>query len=127
LREQRRELQRRIDAAVQFAKRSEGFHSEAVEQRDRLASIKAFPINKETGEWQWPFAEANLSLTNPIASVLLAELESLDREITAVVGERPALDAYLAGQWTEIQAISDQIRTKEVELSAAIASTEVIA
>jgi hypothetical protein len=59
--------------------------------------------------------------------VLLAELESLDREITAVVGERPALDAYLAGQWTEIQAISDQIRTKEVELSAAIASTEVIA
>jgi hypothetical protein len=127
LREQRRELQRRIDAAVQFAKRSERFHSEAVEQRDRLASIKAFPINKETGEWQWPFAEANLSLTSPIASVLLAELESLDREITAVVGERPALDAYLAGQRTEIQAISDQIRTKEVELSAATASTEVIA
>lgn len=45
LREQRRELQRRIDAAVQFAKRSEGFESEAVEQRDRLASIKALPTN----------------------------------------------------------------------------------
>ncbi|MCI4588967.1 DUF3732 domain-containing protein [Sphingobium sp. BYY-5] len=127
LREQRRELQRRIDAAVQFAKRSEGFESEAVEQRDRLASIKALPTNKETGEWQWPFAEANLALGSPIAGMLLAELESLDREMKAVVGERPALDAYLAEQRNEVQSVSDQIRSKEVELSAAIAANEVIA
>lgn len=127
LRERRRELQRRVDAAVQFAKRSEGFESEAIEQRDRLASIKALPTNKETGEWQWPFAEANLALGSPIAGMLLGELESLDREMKAVVGERPALDAYLAGQRSEIQAVSDQIRSKEVELSAAIAANEVIA
>ena len=127
LREQRREHQRRIDAAVQFAKRSEGFESEAVEQRDRLASIKALPTNKETGEWQWPFAEANLALGSPIASMLLAELESLDREMKAVVGERPALDAYLAEQRSEVQSVSEQIRSKEVELSAAIAVNEVIA
>ncbi|CAN5175121.1 DUF3732 domain-containing protein [soil metagenome] len=127
LREQRRDGQRRVDAAVQFAKRSEGFESEAAEQRDRLASIRALPTNNETGEWQWPFAEANLALESPIASMLLAELESLDKEMKAVVGERPALDAYLAAQRTEIQSISDQIRSKEVELSGAIAANEVIA
>lgn len=127
LREQRREIQRRIDATVQFAKRSEGFQSEAGEQRDRLASIKSLPTSKETGEWQWPFAEANLALSSPIASMLLAELESLDQEMTAVRGERPALDAYLVDQRAALESVGDQIRTKEVELSAAIASNEVIA
>lgn len=127
LREQRREIQRRIDATVQFAKRSEGFQSEAGEQRDRLASIKALPTSRETGEWQWPFAEANLALSSPIAGMLLAELESLDQEMTAVRGERPALDAYLVDQRAALESVGDQIRTKEVELSAAIASNEVIA
>jgi Protein of unknown function (DUF3732) len=127
LRDRRRELQRRVDAALQYAKRAEGFQSEAGEQRDRLTSIKALPVNKETGEWQWPFTEANLGLTSPIAGILLAELESLNREMSAVVGERPALDAYLAEQRKEVQSIGDQIRNKEVELSAAVAASEVIA
>lgn len=127
LRERRREIQRKIDAAVQFAKRSDGFQSEAGEQRDRLASIKALPTNRETGEWQWPFAEANLALASPIAGLLLAELESLDSEMIAVRGERPALDAYLVGQRAELDQVGDQIRAKEVELSAAIAANEVIA
>jgi hypothetical protein len=103
------------------------FQSEVGEQRDRLTSIKALPTNKETGEWQWPFAQENLGLTNPIATILLAELDSLDQEMKAVVGERPALDAYLAEQRKEVQSVGDQIRNKEVELSAAIATNEVIA
>ncbi len=127
LREQRREIQRRIEAAQQYAKRAEGFQTEAGEQRDRLTSIKPLPVNKATGEWQWPFAEANLALTGPIASILLAELESLDREMTAVVGERPALDAYLEKQRRDLQLVGDQIRNKEVELSGAIAASEMIA
>jgi hypothetical protein len=127
LREQRREIQRRIEGAQQYAKRAEGFQTEAGEQRDRLTSIKALPVNKTTGEWQWPFAESNLALTSPIATILLAELESLDREMTAVVGERPALDSYLEEQRRELQRVGDQIRNKEVELSGAIAASEVIA
>ncbi|WP_245495790.1 hypothetical protein [Mesorhizobium sp. M7A.F.Ca.CA.001.07.2.1] len=55
LRERRRETQRRIESAQQFARRAEGFQSEVTEQRDRLSSIKALPSNKATGEWQWPF------------------------------------------------------------------------
>ena len=127
LREQRREIQQRIDAAIQYAKRSEGFETEAWEQKDRLTSIKLLPKNPATGEWQWPFAEANLGMETPLAAALIAELESLEREMAAVVGERPALDEYLAGQRQEIQDIGDQIRNKEVELSAAIASSEIIA
>lgn len=127
LRGQRREIQQRIDAAIQYAKRSEGFESEAWEQKDRLTSIKLLPKDPATGEWQWPFAEANLGMETPLAAALIAELESLEREMAAVVGERPALDEYLAGQRQEIQTIGDQIRTKEVELSAAIASSEIIA
>ncbi|RVB25390.1 DUF3732 domain-containing protein, partial [Mesorhizobium sp. M7A.F.Ca.CA.004.05.1.1] len=63
LRERRRETQRRIESAQQFARRAEGFQSEVTEQRDRLSSIKALPSNKATGEWQWPFVEANLGMT----------------------------------------------------------------
>jgi hypothetical protein len=72
------------------------------------------------------FGEANLALTSPIASVLLAELKSLDREMRAVIGERPALDAYLEEQRRNLQRVSDEIRSKEVELSGAIAASEVI-
>ena len=127
LREQRREIQQRIDAATQYAKRSEGFETEAWEQKDRLTSIKLLPKDPATGEWQWPFAEANLGMETPLAAALIAELESLEREMAAVVGERPALDEYLAGQRQEIRDIGDHIRNKEVELSAAIASSEIIA
>ncbi len=126
LREQRREIQRRLDAAEQYARRADGFQMEVVEQHDRLASIKALPINKATGEWQWPFAVTNLALESPIAQLLLADLESLDREMNAVTGERPQLDAYLGEQSRELQTIGDQIRTKEVELSSAISANEVI-
>lgn len=126
LRERRRETQRRIDSAIQFAKRAEGFQTEAAEQRDRLNSIRALPVDKVTGDWQWPFAQANLGMENPIAKILLAELESLDRELSAVVGERPALDEYLAQQRREHQLTTDQIRNKEVELSSAISTTEII-
>src|SRR5206468_7440014 len=55
-----------------------------------------------------------------------AELETLNKEISAVVEERPALDAYLEQQRQEIQSIGDQIKTKEIELSAAIATSELV-
>ena len=127
LREERRETQRRLDAAEHYAKRAEGFQTEADEQRDRLTSIKALPMNKLTGEWQWPFAERNLALGSPIAQLLLNDLETLDREMSAVVGERPQLDAFLDEQRSALTAIGDQLRGKEVELSSAIAASEAIA
>jgi hypothetical protein len=37
--------------------------------------------------------------------------------MTAVVGERPALDAYLDEQRRDLQLIADQIRNGEVELT----------
>lgn len=124
LRDKRREVQRRIEGAQQFSKRSEGFEAEASEQRDRLKSIKALPVDKATGEWQWPFARANLGMERPIAQVLLSELASLDEELNAVTGERPALAAYLVDQENSLAEIGDQIRKKEIELSSAISSSE---
>jgi hypothetical protein len=127
LRQERREIQSRIDAARQFSKKASSFENEAVEQRDRLASIKAFPKNSQTGEWQWPFCEENLALESPIAQVLLNELAELDAEISIVAGERPQLDAYLAELNSNVQEVIDAIRRKELELSAAIAANEAIA
>lgn len=124
LRNQRREVQRRIEGALQFSKRSEGFEVEASEQRERLKSIRALPINGETGEWQWPFARADLGMETPIAKALLSELESLNNELAAVSGERPALAAYLSGQQRELSKIAGKIWLKEVELSSAISSSE---
>ncbi|WP_095184668.1 DUF3732 domain-containing protein [Pseudomonas sp. Irchel 3H9] len=127
LRKDRREAQGRIDAARQFAKKASGFESEAAEQKDRLASIKALPKNTQTGEWQWPFCEKNLALDSPIAKVLLKELATLDEEMSIVVGQRPKLEVYLSELGGKVQEVIDAITDKEVELSAAIATNEVIA
>lgn len=127
IRERRREAQRQIESAQLFARQANGFEGEIVEQRDRLTSIKALPFNKATGGWQWPFAPANLALETPIAAAMLAELDNLDRELEAVTGERPALEAYLLAQQNDVATLSEQIRGKELELSSAIASNEAIA
>ncbi len=127
LRDQRREAEGRIKAAQQFAGQSRGFEAEVSEQQDRLASIKALPRNVETGEWQWPFAEKDLGMASPVANALLSELRSLDRELTAVTGERPVLDSYLAKQIEESAGITSRIAEKEAELAAAIAASEILA
>lgn len=127
LRKDRREVQNRIDAARQFSKRAGGYETEAAEQLDRLASIKALPKDPDTGEWQWPFSERNLTLESPVATALLNELASLDAELRIATGQRPKLDAYLKGLDDEVRAIAGTIREKEAELSAAIAANEVIA
>lgn len=127
LRQERREVQARIDAARQFAKRAGGYESEATEQVDRLTSIKALPKNPDTGEWQWPFSERNLGLEFPVAAVLLNEVESLDKELRIATGQRPKLEAYLVELAGKADAIAGDIKHKEAELSAAISANEVIA
>lgn len=127
MRKDRRELQSKIDAARQFANRAGGFETEAAEQKDRLASIKALPKNPQTGEWQWPFCEENLALESPVSKMLLDELATLDAEMSIVAGQRPKLAAYLIEQEDKVQEIVGAIKNKEVDLSAAIAANEVIA
>jgi hypothetical protein len=127
LRQDRRDTQTRIDAARQFAKRAGGYESEAAEQIDRLASIKALPKNPDSGEWQWPFSERNLALESPVAVVLLNELASLDKELRIATGQRPKLEAYLTELTGKADEIAGNIKQKEVELSAAISANEVIA
>lgn len=119
MRKDRREMQSRIDAAHQFSKKAGGFESEAAEQKDRLTSIKAFPRNPQTGEWQWPFCEENLALESPIAEVLLKELATLDEEMSIVAGQRPKLEAYLVELQGKVQELVDAIKSKDIELSAA--------
>lgn len=127
LRKDRREIQSKIDAARQFSKKAGGFESEATEQKDRLASIKALPKNPQTGEWQWPFCEENLAMESPVAKMLLNELTTLEAEMSTVAGQRPKLEAYLTEQEGKVQEIVDAIKNKEVELSAAIMANEVLA
>lgn len=127
LRKLRREEQAKIDQAVQFSRRAGGYQSEANEQLDRLASIKALPKNPDTGEWQWPFCEQNLALNSPVATVLLNELESLEADLGIAIMQRPKLDAYLSNLDEKVLKITNDIKENETELSAAIAADEVIA
>jgi len=127
LRKKRREVQTRIDSARQFAKKAGGYESEATEQLERLASIKALPKNPETGEWQWPFSEQNLALESPIATILLDELSSLDKALRITTGQRPKLDAYLAELTGKVDEIVSSVKQKEAELSAANSANESIA
>ena len=127
MRQDRRDSQSKIDAARQFAKRAGGYESEAAEQIDRLASIKALPRNPDSGEWQWPFSERNLALESPVAAVLLNELESLEKELRIATGQRPKLEAYMTELGGKVDGIAGAIKQKEAELSAAISANEFIA
>jgi len=127
LRKERRDTQSRIDSARQFAKRAGGYESEAAEQVDRLASIKALPKNPDTGEWQWPFSEQNLALESPVAIVLLNELASLDEELRIATGQRPKLESYLTELAGKANEVVGAIKQNEAELSAAISANEIIA
>jgi phage shock protein A len=126
LRQERRDLQTRTDGARQFAKQASGFQSEAGEQRDRLLSIGALPRDPSTGEWQWPFAEKNLGLESSIATALLNEVTNLDAELAIVAGQRPRLESYLADLDRQIRETTDEIRSAEEQLAAAIATNELV-
>lgn len=126
LRKDRRIVRHRIDTARQFSKRAGGYESEATEQLDRLASIKALPKSPETGEWLWPFSEQNLAMDSPVAMVLLNELQSLDAELRIATSQRPKLDAFLSDLDDKAEEISKAIKEKEAELTAAIATNEML-
>jgi len=126
LRQDRRDLQTRIDGARQFARQAGGFQSEAGEQRDRLLSIGALPRDPSTGQWQWPFSEKNLGLDSSIATALLNEVGSLDAELAIVAGQRPRLDSYLADLERQVHGAREEIRSVEEQLAAAIATNELV-
>lgn len=61
------------------------------------------------------------------ATVLLKELESLDKELRIATGQRPKLEAYLTELAGKADEITGAIKHKEAELFAAISANEVIA
>lgn len=126
LREDRRALERRLEAARQFSEKADGFSQEASEQKNRLSSIKALPKDPSTDEWQWPFCEKNLGMSTPIAKVLLDELQSLEEEMRVVSGDRPNLDAYIVEQQGAVRLLKEKILTNELELSSAISANDEI-
>lgn len=116
-----------LRATQMFAEKEDGFTTEAQEQKSRLESIHALPTHPETGEWQWPFAPANLGLQTPIAASLLGELRTLDRELEAVAGERPHLVEFTQRVQQQIVDLNQRLRSKEEELAAAIAANAAVA
>ena len=122
LREQRQNLRRKIQRTIKFVEQAERYSNEAGEQISRLESIQALPKNPNSGEWQWPFAESNLGMDTPIAEALLNELSSLEEEMKMVTGDKPKLDSLLIEEREEIDKLSEVIRTKEIELAAAISA-----
>lgn len=127
IRRQRSMTKETLRATKMFTEKEEGFTEEAEEQKSRLESIQALPIDPASGVWRWPFAPQQLELEEPIARILLMELESLDRELSAVAGERPKLAEYSLKLEREIQGLSDALRSKEEELASAIAANAAIA
>jgi len=127
IRKERAAASETLRATRLFAEQEVGFTNEAQEQKSRLESIQALPTHPETGEWQWPFAPANLGLDTPIGKSLLHELESLNRELNAVVGERPHLEEYTQKLQARIEEVNQKLRSKDEALAAAIAANAAIA
>ncbi len=127
LHETKKELEGRLSSAKTFAKESSGFGSEIVEQIDRLKSIRLFPRNPKTEEWQWPFAPENLSLESPLAELLLEEVRILDAQLSDVNGEKPRIDKYISEIQNDLIEIRQRIRQSEKELASIIAANEAIA
>jgi hypothetical protein len=116
-----------LRATQMFAEKEDGFTTEAKEQKSRLESIYALPTHPESGEWQWPFAPENLGLETPIGASLIGELQSLNQELEAVVGERPHLVEFTQKVEQQVADLSQRLKIKEEELAAAIAANSAIA
>lgn len=127
LRKERIGVSETLRATQLFADKEVGFTNEANEQKSRLESIRALPRHPETGEWQWPFAPENLGLDTPIGAALLHELESLDRELNTVQGERPHLEQYTLQVRARLDDLNQQMKSKTEALAAAIAANAAIA
>lgn len=127
LRKKRSAANETLRATQLFAEKEDGFTTEAQEQKSRLESIHALPAQTDSGEWQWPFAPKNLGLDTPIATSLLEELQSLDKELVAVAGERPHLEKFTQKLEQEIREQNQQLITREETLAAAIAANAAIA
>ena len=127
LRKERSTANETLRATRLFTEREDGFTTEAEEQKSRLESIQALPIIPESGKWQWPFAPENLGLDSPIGKALFRELQSLDKELNAVVGERPHLEEFTQKLEGQIADLNKNLRSKEEELAAAIAANSAIA
>jgi hypothetical protein len=127
IRKERAAANETLRATRLFSEQEVGFTNEAQEQKSRLESIHALPKNSETGAWQWPFAPEKIDLETPISKALLRELESLDRELAAVDGERPHLEEYTLKLQTKLDGINRKLQSKDEELAAAIAANAAIA
>lgn len=127
LRNHRRSLEQNLKATILFTERESGFSDEASEQKSRLESIKALPRNRNTGKWQWPFSEPNLGMKTTVAEAILGELQSLDDELEAVIGERPKMDKLIRELTENRDQLNEKYRIKHEELAAAISANEKIA
>lgn len=127
LRKERSSLNESLRATKWFAEREDGFTDEAREQRSRLDSVHALPSNPESGEWQWPFIPEGFGLDTPIGQALTQEIASLDRELQAVVGERPQLDEYISGLDEKIAGLTRELNVKSENLASAISANAAIA
>ncbi|HUV79451.1 MAG TPA: DUF3732 domain-containing protein [Candidatus Bathyarchaeia archaeon] len=65
-------------------------------------------------------------MTTPIAEALLNELNSLENEMKTVIGSRPRLEAYISELTASLDSVKQDIRKREIELSASIAADEEI-
>lgn len=127
LRKERTAANETLRATQLFVEKEDGFTLEAQEQKSRLESIYALPKSPKTGEWQWPFAPVDLGLDSPIAKSLIRELESLDKELLSVAGERPHLEEFTQKIEQQIFDLSQRIQSQEESLASAIAANAVIA
>lgn len=127
LRRDRSKERERLRAAKLFVEREDGFTAEANEQKSRLESIHALPRQPESGGWQWPFAPEGMNLNTPLATLLLSELESLDRELHAISGDRPHLQEHTKKLEENIVTLNQAIKLKEEALSVTISANATIA
>ncbi len=127
IRKERAATNETLSATRLFAKKEDGFTTEAQEQKSRLESINALPKQPESGEWQWPFAPQNIDLNTPVAVALLRELQSLDQELIAVAGDRPHLEEFTQKLEHQTLELNRCLRSKEEALAAAIAANAAIA
>ncbi len=127
IRKERMSANETLRATQDFVNKEKSFTTEAKEQKSRLESINALPINPESGKWQWPFVPENFGMDTPIGKSLIKELNSLDDELKTVLGEQPHLEKYTQKIENQISDLNQIMQMKEEELAAAIMANEAIA
>ncbi len=119
-----RRLQNEIDAARAFATAQDEFQTEATDQKNRLTAIQLF--REEPDGHKCPLCEQDLNGSVAKAEEIIANLSTLERQMSATTRQRPQLEAFLSEREARLAELRQRLAENKASIEAVVAQEEAL-